>query len=1007
MAARVDAATSRSPDNALFKCLSESFSCQSKSEYEYSRQAFFHIRRSKICRVLTTELEYLLKELGLLRCPANSPDSPATPPPVRRRRKRCARTRKRGKRGGVRARLEAKPTRPAIPSILLANVRSLDSKMDDIRLLRSANRKVSDCCVLVFTETWLNDNIPDSAIQLEQLTCYRSDRALVEGGKIRGGGVCVYIREAWCQDATVVYKHCSPLAEFMIVKCRPFYLPREMSSILLVATYIPPTNNSNRSAALTELYQAISEQQTAQPDGFIILAGDFNHADLKTVLPKFHQHIHFPTRGDSILDFVYTQHKGAYKATPLPHIGASDHLTIMLLPAYRQRVKVIKPALKEVRVWPQGATSALQDCFGTTDWEMFKEAATCNNLIDVEEYTDTVTSYITKCIDDVTHIKNITIRANRKPWLTGDVHRLLKARDIAFKAGDESALRTARANLSRGIRKAKQDHTNKITSYFKDSKNAQSLWQGIQAITDYKPAPRSCESDITLLNNLNSFFARFEEQNTTRPQKTPPPSHDQPLCLSAASVKRTLSAINTRKAAGPDNIPGSVLKDCAEELKDVFTDIFNTSLRQAIVPSGFKATTIIPVPKKSSPSCFNDYRPVALTSIIMKCFERLVLSHIKSTLPPSLDPYQFAYRAKRSTDDAICSALHPALTHLEKKDSYVRMLFIDFSSAFNTIIPQQLICKLDKLGLSTSLCNWLLDFLSQRPQVVRVGNNISSSITLSTGAPQGCVLSPLLFTLLTHDCISIHSSNHLVKFADDTTLVGLITNSDETHYRKEVELLTRWCTDNNLLLNVSKTKEIVVSFRRSHTQYPPLTINGVAVERVSSTKFLGVYISDDLSWTTNTTALAKKAQQRLYFLRKLKRVSVPPPIMITFYRGTIESILTSCITVWGGSCTDYNRKALQRIVRTAERIIGAPLSSLQDLYTTRLTRKAITIVSDANHPAHSLFTLLPSGRRYRSLRSRTTRLTNSFIHQAVRLLNSLPSRLSAPARRNIRLAGGV
>ncbi|KAI3361784.1 hypothetical protein L3Q82_002121 [Scortum barcoo] len=102
---------------------------------------------------------------------------------------------------------------------------------------------------------------------------------------------------------------------------------------------------------------------------------------------------------------------------------------------------------------------------------------------------------------------------------------------------------------------------------------------------------------------------------------------------------------------------------------------------------------------------------------------------------------------------------------------------------------------------------------------------------------------------------------------------------------------------------------------------------------------------------------------RLYFLRKLKRASAPPPIMTTFYRGTIESILTSCITVWGGSYTVHNRKALQRIVRTAERIIGVPLPSLQDLYTTRLTQKAITIVNDASHPAHSLFSLLPSGKR--------------------------------------------
>ncbi len=82
----------------------------------------------------------------------------------------------------------------------------------------------------------------------------------------------------------------------------------------------------------------------------------------------------------------------------------------------------------------------------------------------------------------------------------------------------------------------------------------------------------------------------------------------------------------------------------------------------------------------------------------MKCFERLVMQHIKSVLPPSLDPFQFAYRSNRSTDDAIATALHPALTHLDKTDTYVRLLFIDFSSAFNTIIPQQLIHKLVQLG---------------------------------------------------------------------------------------------------------------------------------------------------------------------------------------------------------------------------------------------------------------------------------------------------------------------
>ncbi len=230
---------------------------------------------------------------------------------------------------------------------------------------------------------------------------------------------------------------------------------------------------------------------------------------------------------------------------------------------------------------------------------------------------------------------------------------------------------------------------------------------------------------------------------------------------------------------------------------------------QSVGP-GLETTTIIPVPKKSSPSCFNDYRPVAHTPILMKCFERLVMQHIKSVLPPSLDPFQFAYRSNRSTDDAIATALHPALTHLDKTDTYVRLLFIDFSSAFNTIIPQQLIHKLVQLGLNTSLCNWLLDFLTGRPQAVRVGSNTSSTITLNTGAPQGCVLSPLLFTLLTHDCTPSHNSSLFIKFADDSTVLGLISNRDETNYRSEVSRLAGWCSDNNLSLNVEKTKEIVV-----------------------------------------------------------------------------------------------------------------------------------------------------------------------------------------------------
>ncbi len=131
-----------------------------------------------------------------------------------------------------------------------------------------------------------------------------------------------------------------------------------------------------------------------------------------------------------------------------------------------------------------------------------------------------------------------------------------------------------------------------------------------------------------------------------------------------------------------------MLKAYAFQLAGVFTDIFNLSLSLSVVPSCFKKSTIVPIPKKNKITCFNDWRPVALTPIFSKCFEKL------------------KYRSNRSTDDAIAFTLHTALSHLENKNTYVRMLFVDYSSAFNTIVPATLVAKLKTLGLNRSWTSW-------------------------------------------------------------------------------------------------------------------------------------------------------------------------------------------------------------------------------------------------------------------------------------------------------------
>uniref|UniRef100_A0A0S7ER42 PPUP7203 n=1 Tax=Poeciliopsis prolifica TaxID=188132 RepID=A0A0S7ER42_9TELE len=135
--------------------------------------------------------------------------------------------------------------------------------------------------------------------------------------------------------------------------------------------------------------------------------------------------------------------------------------------------------------------------------------------------------------------------------------------------------------------------------------------------------------------------------------------------------------------------------------------------------------------------------------------------------------------------------------------------------------------------------------------------------------------------------------------------------------REEVDRLAEWCDKNYLQLNTEKTKELIVDFRRNADLHPPIHIKGIAVECVNSFKFLGVHISEDLTWTTNCSKLVKKAHQRLFFMRTLRKNHLSSEILTNFYRCTIESILTNCITVWYGNCSVSDRKALQRVVKTA------------------------------------------------------------------------------------------
>jgi hypothetical protein len=147
------------------------------------------------------------------------------------------------------------------------------------------------------------------------------------------------------------------------------------------------------------------------------------------------------------------------------------------------------------------------------------------------------------------------------------------------------------------------------------------MWQGLQSITDYKGRlNRDLPNDASLPDEHNAFYARFDNNNIEPRVRAVTDPEDWVILLSKADVKKVFNQVNTLKAVGPDGIPGHILRVCAEQLAGMFTVIVNLSMSQSAIPTCFKMTTIIPVPNNCKALCYNDYCPVALTSVIRKCF---------------------------------------------------------------------------------------------------------------------------------------------------------------------------------------------------------------------------------------------------------------------------------------------------------------------------------------------------------------------------------------------------
>ena len=840
-----------------------------------------------------------------------------------------------------------------------------------------------DSCLLCLTETWLNDTIDNDIIEIPGFSApIRLDRDTVATGKSIGGGVCIYVNERWCKDYSIKMRICTKDIELLTVSFRPFYLPREFGQIFITLVYIPPDANTNKACDI--IFETTQQLERLSTDAPKLVLGDFNSCTLRDTLPRYYQFVDCATRNKNTIDLCYGNIQHAYKATARSPLGGSDHNSVLLTPSYRQKLKTIKPTSKTLKCWTADSLQELKGCFECIDWSVFEA---CENF---NEKAETITDYINFCVDNVIPQKTITIYPNNKPWITKELKLVLNEKKRAFCAGDKTEVKAVQKKITTETKKCKDKYREKIEKQFAE-KDLRHAWSGVKTMigATKKRKKIQTEDNAGFANDLNAFYARFDCHDFSNERKSVLDSLPDmsPPIITESDVAKSFCKINPRKACGPDNIMGIVLRECKYQLAQIFRELFQTSLDTHEIPTIWKTSNIIPVPKNSNPTVLNDYRPVALTSVAMKCLEHIVKTFLMIEVQKKIDPLQFAYTPKRGVDDATLILLQNIVAHLDTPKAYCRLLFIDFSSAFNTIQPYLLLKKLAGMNVNTNIITWIDAFMQERSQFVTVNGTKSTTLHISTGAPQGCVISPILFILYTNDCLCGKPDCLLVKFADDTIVAGFL-KGDESQYRDAISNLSQWCDSNFLHLNAKKTKELVIDFRTQSDNLQPVLVNSEEIEQVTQYKYLGTIIDNKLNFKANTDYIYKKGQQRLHFLRCLRQFGVDKTIMSLFYKTFILPVLCFNFITWYSGLAVQNKNKLARIVNVASKIIGIKQDNLDSLFRKQTLSKVEKIMEDRNHLLHHRYRWLPLGKRLRSEQCKTNRTLRAFVPVSIRLYNS-------------------
>lgn len=739
----------------------------------------------------------------------------------------------------------------------------------------------------------------------------------------------------------------------------------------------------------------------------IIILGDFNQLNIAGLKRSYglQQIVQFPTRGNNRLDLVLTNLKQFYQE-PIkrPPFGLSDHMSIEVKPKERSQLPVSKCKVKSRDLRPSNRL-AVRSYLKLVDVpSILKNAVSCEGKVSMFE------EIVKTGLDNIIPLRSKTIQLNEPPWMTLKLKGLIRNRQIALSEGNDEVFRHLRNCVNRERKACRSKYYTAKVQHLKKCKPSV-WWKEVKKLTGMTSSSGVCDDITKSLQHLDEFstastkdLANIINEAFLTPMRGFSPLHQSghfpgenaALVVTVDSVYKKLSSLNSTKAQGPDGIPTWLLKENADLLANPVKDILNCSYREGCLPKSWKEADIIPVPKQKPILDINKpLRPISLTPVLSKLGEEFVVNEfVKPAVLKRIDVNQFGTVPKSSTTQALISMLHNWNKNTDGTGSTVRIVLFDFRKAFDLIDHTILVRKLLCYELPSGIVGWIVDFLTDRKQRVKLSNDCFSEWgTIPAGVPQGTKLGPWLFLIMINE-LNIEGVN-LWKYVDDTTIAETVSRQDTSSMQEYVNELTSQSLVDNFQLNEAKCKELRISFTRGNLAFDPIVINNKQIDTVSSVKLLGLNISNDLKWNTHISEIVHKVSSRLYFLRQLKRACPTIDDLLSFYLTCVRPITEYACPVFHNALPKYLSEDLEKLQKRALRIIypnmkysdalkTAGLASLHERRESLTTGLFQQIMENENHKLHAL---LPN-RNSSSVSLRRKRVFNIPPYKTLRFKNS-------------------